>query len=46
VEIQAASLDDPSWIRPVVDIFTARVQLWNPLNSALLKFATQPTADQ
>ena len=46
VEIQAASLDDPSWVRPVVDIFTASAQPWDHMNPALQKFATQPTADQ
>jgi hypothetical protein len=46
VEIQAASLDDPSWVRPVVDIFTARAQPWDHMDPALPKFATQPTMEQ
>lgn len=46
VEIQAASLDDPSWVRPVMDIYTGRAQPWDYLNPALPKFATQPTLEQ
>jgi hypothetical protein len=46
VEIQTASLDDPSWVRPVVDIFTARAQPWDHLNPAPPKFAMLPTAEQ
>lgn len=46
IEIQAASLDDPSWVRPEIDIFTARAQPWDHMNPALPKFATQPTMEQ
>jgi hypothetical protein len=45
-EIQAASLDDPSWVQPMIDIFTARAQPWDYLNPALPKFAMQPTMEQ
>jgi len=46
VTIQAASLDDPSWCPPAVDIFTAGAQPWDHMNPALPKFARQPTEDQ
>jgi hypothetical protein len=46
VEIQAASLDDPSWVQPVVDIFAASAQPWDHMNPALPKFERSPTEDQ
>jgi hypothetical protein len=45
-EIQAASLDDPSWVQPRIDMFTARAQPWDPMNPALPKWGTQPTQEQ
>lgn len=44
--IQAASLDDPSWHRPVVDFFTSSAQPWDHMNSALRKFEKEPTEEQ
>jgi hypothetical protein len=44
--IQVASLDDPSWHRPVVDFFTSSAQPWDHMNSALRKFAKEPTEEQ
>src|SRR5262245_26013234 len=39
--IQVASLDDPSWHRPVMDFFTASAQPWDHMNPALRKFAKE-----
>lgn len=38
VVIQAASLDDPSWFRPIMDIFTSRAHPWDYMNPDLPKF--------
>jgi hypothetical protein len=38
VVIQAASLDDPSWFQPIIDIYTSRAQPWDFMNPALQKF--------
>jgi hypothetical protein len=46
VIIQAASLDDLSWLRPAVDIFTSSAQPWDHMNPALPKFEREPTRDQ
>ncbi len=46
VEIRAASLDDPSWVQPAVDIYTGRAQPWDSLNPALPKFPQLSTAEQ
>lgn len=46
VYIQAASLDDPSWVQPAMDIFTASAQPWDHMNPALPKFEGAPTEDQ
>src|SRR5215471_9521214 len=46
VILQAASLDDPGWVRPVVDIFTSIAQPWDYLNPALPKFERSPPEDQ
>src|SRR5689334_4588615 len=35
IAIPAASLDDPSWHRPAVDMFTASAQPWDYMNPAL-----------
>lgn len=42
VLIQAGSLDDPSWHRPAVDIYTKRVQPWDHMDPDLPKFAELP----
>lgn len=36
--IHAASLDDPSWFRPTVDLYTSCAQPWDVMNTALQKF--------
>jgi hypothetical protein len=46
VILQAASLDDPSWLRPAVDIFTSSAQPRDHMNPALPKFEREPTRDQ
>ena len=39
VVLKAASLDDPSWFRPMADIWTASAQTWEPRDPSLPKFA-------
>jgi hypothetical protein len=46
VLIQAASLDDPGWHRPKVDLFTSSAQPWDHMNPTLQKFAKEPTEEQ
>ncbi|MGE0684944.1 MAG: GFA family protein, partial [Candidatus Binatia bacterium] len=38
VVLYAGSLDDPSWVRPVRDIYTASAQPWDAMDPALPKF--------
>jgi hypothetical protein len=38
VIVYASSLDDPSWHRPSLDIFTSSAQPWDHLNPELPKF--------
>lgn len=38
VGVRAGSLDDPSWHRPTMDIFTASAQPWDHMNPDLPKF--------
>jgi len=40
--LYAASLDDPSWVRPARDIYTASAQPWDHLDPALPKFPRMP----
>ena len=42
VGIPAASLDDPSWHKPAMDIHIASAQPWDYMNPELPKFATAP----
>ena len=42
IAIPAASLDDPSWHKPAVDMFTASAQPWDYMNPALAKFPQGP----
>ena len=44
--ISAASLDDPSGLEPVAEIWTASAQPWDVLNPALPKFEQMPTEEQ
>jgi hypothetical protein len=40
--ILAGSLDDPSWYKPAMDIYTASAQPWDHMNPALPKFPKMP----
>ncbi len=42
VGLYAASLDDPSWVRPARDIYIDSAQPWDYLNPELPKFAKMP----
>ena len=45
VFVHAVTLDDPSWFRPAVDIFTASAQPWDVMDPALPKFEKMPSRD-
>jgi len=40
--ITPGSLDDPSWFKPGMDIFTSSAQPWDHMNPALPKFPKMP----
>jgi len=40
--ILAGSLDDPSWFRPGMDVYTASAQPWDHMNPDLPKFLKMP----
>lgn len=40
--IRAMSLDDPSWYRPTMDIYTVSAQPWDHMNPELAKFPKLP----
>jgi hypothetical protein len=42
VILHAASLDDPSWFLPTMDIYTSRAQPRDVMNPALPKFEEEP----
>ena len=42
VVLYAASVDDPSWVRPARDIYTESAQPWDYMNPALPKFPKMP----
>jgi hypothetical protein len=42
VVLYAGSLDDPSWVRPARNIYTASAQPWDYLDPALAKFPQMP----
>jgi hypothetical protein len=42
VAIRTASLDDPSWFNPQVDVWTSDAQPWDQMNPALPKFEKYP----
>ena len=46
VGLWAGSLDDPSWYKPTVDLWTASAQAWDPLDPTLVDCAKNPTAEQ
>ena len=43
--IHAVTLDDPSWYKPAIDIFTASAQPWEVMDPALPKFEKMPSRD-
>ncbi len=42
VAIRTASLDDPSWFNPQVDVWTSDAHPWDHMNPALPKFEKYP----
>lgn len=46
IVLWAASLDDPTWFRPAMDIFVVSAQPWDHMNPALRKFEHTPTTEQ
>jgi hypothetical protein len=42
--INAGSLDDPSWFRPQMQIFTSEAQPWDQMDPALPKYEKYPPA--
>jgi hypothetical protein len=46
IGIRAASLDDPSWFHPQLDMWTSDAQVWDYMNPALPKFEQYPPFDQ
>ncbi|MBI3247043.1 MAG: GFA family protein [Deltaproteobacteria bacterium] len=42
VVLYAGSVDDPSWVRPTRDIYTASAQPWDHLDPTLPKFPQMP----
>lgn len=44
--ITAGSLDDPSWFRPAMDLYTTSAQPWDYMNPDLPKFAKMPPMQQ
>ena len=43
VAIRTASLDDPSWFNPQMDVWTSDAHSWDQMNSAVPKFQKYPT---
>jgi hypothetical protein len=43
VAIRTASLDDPRWFNPQVDVWTSDAHAWDQMNPALPKFEKYPT---
>jgi hypothetical protein len=42
VAIRTASVDDPTWFNPHMDVWISDAQAWDHMNSALAKFAKYP----
>jgi hypothetical protein len=42
VAIRSASLDDPSWFKPQMDVWTCDAHPWDEMNHALAKFEKYP----
>jgi hypothetical protein len=45
IGILAGSLDDPSWFRPQMDIFTSDAQPWDQMDPAIPKYEKYPPAE-
>ena len=43
--VHASTLDDPSWFKPAIDIFTSSAQPWDVMDPALAKFEKMPPMD-
>jgi hypothetical protein len=43
ISILAGSLDDPSWFRPIADIYTSSAQPWDHMDPAIPKYPKMPT---
>ncbi len=41
IAIKAASLDDPSWFKPMLDLWTASAQPWDVMDPSVPKVRTQ-----
>jgi hypothetical protein len=46
VAIRTASLDDPSWFNPQVDVWTSDAHPWDQMNPALPKFEKYPPSEE
>ena len=46
LSLHASSLDDPGWVRPAADIWTASAQPWDAMDPWIPKFDTQPTEEE
>jgi hypothetical protein len=44
--VRAASLDDPSWVSPVANVWACKAYPWERLNPELQKFETQPNEEE
>ena len=42
VGVLAASLDDPSWFQPEMDVFVSEAQPWDQMDPAIPKFGQYP----
>lgn len=42
VEFMAGSLDDPSWVKPAMNVYTSSAQPWEPIDPNLPKFPKMP----
>jgi hypothetical protein len=42
IGVLAGSLDDPSWFRPQMDIFTSEAQPWDQMDPAIPKYEKYP----
>ena len=43
--VKAGTLDDPSWFRPTIEVWTASAQPWAHLRPDTIKFERNPTRE-